>query len=64
MTECQTQNRVPYSGRPVSMTRYRLARLAGIRWQTLKDIESGRRAPRRGTMAKIRAAIERDNDRA
>lgn len=36
---------------------YALARRAGLRWETTRDIESGKREPRAVTAAKIEAAL-------
>ena len=36
---------------------YRLAKEAGLRWQTVQEIEKGRRKGRRETLERIEAAL-------
>ena len=39
------------------LTRYELAKRAGIKWETLNDIESGKRKPQRLTLELIERAL-------
>ena len=39
------------------LSRYKLAKLAGIKWETLRDIECGRTKPRQETLDRIEQAL-------
>jgi transcriptional regulator with XRE-family HTH domain len=53
------QNRVLERRQALGVSAYQVARAARVRWQTLRDIELGRRLPRAKTLQRIEEALAR-----
>ena len=51
------ENRIAEKRVSAGISRYRLAKDAGIKWETLRDIETGRRRPQAATLRKIEQAL-------
>jgi ribosome-binding protein aMBF1 (putative translation factor) len=58
MDACQTENRIAERREALGRSRYWLAKRAGIKWETLRDIEVGARKPNSKTAAKIERALK------
>jgi predicted transcriptional regulator len=64
MLDVQKKDGLAERRRRVGLTIYALARRAGVRWLTLRDLESGKRRPQKRTLDKIERAlqaVERDS---
>lgn len=62
MDACQDEKRVSVlvaRRESAGLTIYKLAKLAGIKWETLRDIERRGTKPRQATLDRIEQALER-----